>query len=170
MESVSAKLGVAIPWDDIAKEVEPHLTGEAIKQHLVKVYKFREEWNKKVPEKVDKTQRRKAARAAFGLVTPRKRGGGRGGKTAVDLEDEEGLEIMVQGHKAAPGTSLLWISDKDKKKKAAGEKETPVKTPGSGRGRKKPLKTENGKFTRVGKYSPSAALLLWEMRADLLSR
>lgn len=77
---ICAQQGVAIPWDDVAKEVEPFLSGEAIKQHLAKVRKYREQAGMKVPPLVERNQRR---RTFQGLGTNRSR------SSNIKEEDEE---------------------------------------------------------------------------------
>lgn len=58
--------GIAIPWDDVAQLMggllgKPTMTGEAIKQHMAKLHKARQEGHQPVPPKLDRNQRRRAA-------------------------------------------------------------------------------------------------------------
>ena len=135
------KQGIHIPWDLVAKEVEPHLTGEAMKQHLVKLRGAREENGRKVPEKLEKSARRKTSKlAGTGFTTPAK--GGRGRKVK-DEDDDEG-----DGDTTVKNANLLW-TPAPKKAKAPTVPKTPKKeggdvdagampkTPATGRGRKK---------------------------------
>lgn len=87
---ICAQQGVAIPWDDVAKEVEPFLSGEAIKQHLAKVRKFREQAGMKVPPLVDRNQRRRTIQGAST---------NHGRHINIKEEDEEPNQ---------PGSSLLY--------------------------------------------------------------
>ncbi|KAK5708865.1 hypothetical protein LTR17_020312, partial [Elasticomyces elasticus] len=65
LDYVSGMLGVAIPWDQVAELFGSLLgktqiiTGEALKQHLSKLYKYRVDFNLVVPPKLDRTHRRK---------------------------------------------------------------------------------------------------------------
>lgn len=54
IDAVCSRLGVALPWDEIAKEVEPWLSAEGIKQHLGKLRLAREALGRKVPPKPEK--------------------------------------------------------------------------------------------------------------------
>lgn len=87
---ICAQQGVAIPWDEVAKEVEPFLSGEAIKQHLAKVRKFREQAGMKVPPLVDRNQRRRTIQGA---------GTNHSRHINIKEEDEEPKQ---------PGSSLLY--------------------------------------------------------------
>ncbi|KAK4903884.1 hypothetical protein LTR49_026568 [Elasticomyces elasticus] len=65
LDYISGMLGVAIPWDQVAELFGSLLgktqiiTGEALKQHLSKLYKYRVDFNLVVPPKLDRTHRRK---------------------------------------------------------------------------------------------------------------
>ena len=60
VDAVCARLNIAIPWDEVAKEVAPFLTGEGMKQHLGKLHLARESAGRKVPARPQKGMRRKA--------------------------------------------------------------------------------------------------------------
>jgi hypothetical protein len=60
VEAVCGRLNIAIPWDDVAKEVAPFLTGEGMKQHLAKLRVARETAGRKVPARSEKGMRKKA--------------------------------------------------------------------------------------------------------------
>ena len=129
VDHVCTKQGIAIPWDDIAKDVEPWLSGEAIKQHLAKVRAFREKEGRAVPEKLDKTTRRRAGKLTSGApTTPAK--GGRGWKAKNEAGEDEELDTP------ANGGNLLWRGNtkKGKAKKDGGGEDSTPKTPGKGRG------------------------------------
>ena len=84
VDYVCARHAIAVPWDEVAEMVEPYLTGEAIKQHLVKIYRYREIDGHKVPPKLDRNQRRKAFAAgghAGGVSTDTGMGGSAGTAT-----------------------------------------------------------------------------------------
>ena len=49
VDHVGVKLRITLARDEIAEEVNPDMSGEAIKRHLAKVYKYREENGKQVP-------------------------------------------------------------------------------------------------------------------------
>jgi hypothetical protein len=51
---------VALPWDEIAKEVEPFLSAEGIKQHLGKLRLARVKAGRRVPDRPEKGTRRKS--------------------------------------------------------------------------------------------------------------
>nr|POE65319.1 hypothetical protein CFP56_34986 [Quercus suber] len=59
VDYVCTKQGVPIPWDLVGKEINDTLTGEAIKQHLVKLKKARELHGQQVPPKIVGNERRK---------------------------------------------------------------------------------------------------------------
>ena len=122
VDSVCTKLGVQIPWNEVAKEVKPGLTGEAIKQHLAKVYKYRIETGFKVPEKADRKARRQ--------VTSNRVAGSRGKKQRDDTDEDEPKKIVK------PGASLLYIKPTRKRKTQKNATALP-KTPAPARGRKK---------------------------------
>ena len=128
LDNVCIKLGIALPWDAVAKLVEPDgtLSGEAIKQHLGKVYKARVAFGLPVPEKADKP-RRKAGKAADGdASTPAKRG--RVKKEVAGDADEEDNDTPVKG------ANLLYAPAVEKLKTPKKAKNIGV---GRGNGRKK---------------------------------
>nr|POE56761.1 hypothetical protein CFP56_33733 [Quercus suber] len=59
VDHVCTKQGISIPWDLVGKEINDTLTGEAIKQHLVKVRKARETHGQQVPPKLAVSERRR---------------------------------------------------------------------------------------------------------------
>ena len=132
MDHVCVKQSIQIPWDLVASEVEDHLTGEAIKQHLVKLRQAREQIGRKVPAKLDKNTRRRIGKLANAmLATPAKGGRGRKVNGRVDDDVEEAPPMKNAG--------LLWTIQKQvraPKKQGAAAGATP-KTPSTGRGRKK---------------------------------
>ena len=130
VDHVCVKNGVPIPWDLVAREIEPFLTGEAIKQHLVKMRNYREGEGRKVPEKLNKAVRRKTGRLSnLDFTTPKK---------VKDDEEDEDYDAKVKGG------SLLWYPQtkkpKPKKQVADAADEAPPTTPGTGRGRKNATK------------------------------
>ena len=60
VDAVCTRLGVPLPWEDIAKEVEPFLTAEGVKQHIGKIRIARETAGRRVPSKPEKGTRRKS--------------------------------------------------------------------------------------------------------------
>lgn len=133
VDHVCVKQGIPIPWDDVARQIEPHLTGEAVKQHLAKVRNFREANGRKVPEKLDKGARRKAKLAPTAdPMTPAK--GGRAKKIKNEEGDDEDADTP------AKGASLLWHGTPKKTKAPKSGNDATPKTPGTvrrGGGRKK---------------------------------
>ncbi|KAI7551874.1 hypothetical protein KC331_g2261 [Hortaea werneckii] len=139
VDHVCTKNAIAIPWDEVAELVEPYLTGEAIKQHLVKIYKYRETDGQKVPPKLSANQRRKP----FGIsgnnddpapVTKRNKKGSSGDTT----KDNALLEPVK------PGGSLLFNKAGSKGKKSSKGQGAGATIPVAGRGRKQfpaPLKS-----------------------------
>lgn len=71
------------------REIAPGSTGEAIKQHIAKVRKIREDNNLVVPPKLEKTARRKVAKVGgnSGMITPPS--AGRVKKVKAEQEDKE---------------------------------------------------------------------------------
>ncbi|KAK5125515.1 hypothetical protein LTR85_000626 [Meristemomyces frigidus] len=131
VDHVCTKQGIAIPWDDVATMVAPHLTGEAIKQHLVKIYKFRQEDGHSVPPKLDRTQRRKAFAP---VVTPAPaRGRGKKGGERMDDNDEPQPPVTP----VKPGRTLLFKKPEPKSKRAPKKDAGPPKTLVASGGRKK---------------------------------
>lgn len=69
VDYVCSQMGIAIPWDDIARIMEPRdlaqgekpMTGEAIKQHMAKLRDHRSKNNLDVPPKLDRNVRRQVA-------------------------------------------------------------------------------------------------------------
>ncbi|KAK5135924.1 hypothetical protein LTR08_004382 [Meristemomyces frigidus] len=133
------KQGISIPWDDIAKLIEGHLSGEAVKQHLAKLYKFREEDGHKVPPKLDRNERRKAY-ATTAIGTPAAARGR--GKKATTL----GVGAARQVTPVKPGRGLLFKKAEPKSKRTPKKDAGTPKTPVIGSGPKKPvnvIKLEN---------------------------
>lgn len=73
-----ADVGIALPWDVIAKTMEPRdatkgekpMTGEAIKQHLAKLRDHRDTKGFDVPPKLDRNTRRSVVGGKTALQTP----------------------------------------------------------------------------------------------------
>ena len=138
VDHVCTKNAIAIPWDDVAELVEPYLTGEAIKQHLVKIYKYRETDGQKVPPKLSANQRRKP----FGIPgnnddpapVTKKNKKGSGGDTNKEKPPVEPVK---------PGGSLLFKAGSKGRKPSKSQGATTT-TPATSRGRKQfpaPLKS-----------------------------
>ncbi|KAI7477824.1 hypothetical protein KC351_g8615 [Hortaea werneckii] len=131
VDHVCTKNAVAIPWDDVAELVEPYLTGEAVKQHLVKIYKYRENDGQKVPPKLSANQRRKP----FGIPSSnedpapvaKKNKKGSNGDTNKDKAPVEPVK---------PGGSLLFNKAGSKGKKSSKTQGAGTATPAASRGRK----------------------------------
>lgn len=66
VEYIISKHGIELDWNAVGKEIEPYLTGEAIKQHLSKLRVARDEAGQKNPPKLD----RKAVNAARKKANP----------------------------------------------------------------------------------------------------
>ena len=128
VDTVCAKEGVPVPWDLIAQQIEPWLTGEAIKQHLAKVRAAREASNRPVPEKIDRNVRRLTTKKAGADVdTPTPATKRRGKKSSKeDKDDDEDFS------KPAKNANLLFtdpkVLEKKLKQKAAAFAAAP-KTP-----------------------------------------
>lgn len=99
IDYVCAEQAVTLPWDEIAKTMEPRnpsmgekpMTGEAIKQHLAKLRDHRISEGYDVPPKLDRNARRQAIAGKISLQTPtptpRKFGvSGGQGKGKVEVE------------------------------------------------------------------------------------
>ncbi|KAI6872783.1 hypothetical protein KC343_g543 [Hortaea werneckii] len=138
VDHVCTKNAIAIPWDDVAELVEPYLTGEAIKQHLVKIYKYRETDGQKVPPKLSANQRRKP----FGIPSTnddpapvaKKNKKGSSGDTNKDKPPVEPVK---------PGGSLLFKAGSKGRKPSKSQGAT-ITTPAASWGRKQfpaPLKS-----------------------------
>ncbi|KAK5115910.1 hypothetical protein LTR62_000366 [Meristemomyces frigidus] len=108
---------IAIPWDKVAELMgslvgKPSMTGEAVKQHLAKLYKARVDDGQLVPPKLDRHQRRKAvSTASDGTPTP-----ARGCKRTRAVDD--GV-IATPESPVMPGKSLLYTKPIAKPKKTA---------------------------------------------------
>ncbi|KAK4570035.1 hypothetical protein LTR86_003005 [Recurvomyces mirabilis] len=108
--------GVAIPWDKIAELMgglvgKHSMTGEAIKQHLAKLHRFRDEADQLVPPKLDRHQRRKPVTAAKADATSAPRGRRR---ARNEDEDEDAVPVAP----IQPGKSLLYSKPGAKSKKS----------------------------------------------------
>ncbi|GAB7362191.1 hypothetical protein MBLNU230_g2217t1 [Neophaeotheca triangularis] len=112
IDYVCAREGVAVPWDLIAAEIQPWMTGEAIKQHLVKLRSAREHAKLAVPPKIERSVRRKAALKGSAVSTP----------TRGDGDDDDDDDQS--------GRSLLFVPSSKKK--------TRTKTPKTGGSTKTP--------------------------------
>ncbi|KAI7340156.1 hypothetical protein KC315_g846 [Hortaea werneckii] len=139
VDHVCTKNAIAIPWDEVAELVEPYLTGEAIKQHLVKIYKYRETDGQKVPPKLSANQRRKPFGTSGNNDDPvpvtKKNKKGSSGDTTKDKAPVEPVK---------PGGSLLFNKAGSKSKKSSKTQDTTTATPAASRGRKQfpaPLKS-----------------------------
>ena len=107
VDYVCVREGIPIPWDKVMKEIAPGSTGEAIKQHIAKVRKIREDNNLVVPPKVEKTARRKIGKVGgiSGMVTPPSAGRVK----KVKAEEEEKDENVVTPKKVSFSLCiLLW--------------------------------------------------------------
>jgi hypothetical protein len=85
-------MNISVPWDHIAREIEPYLSGEAIKQHLTKVYHTRVAHKFRVPGRVNKPTRKV--------------------KNEGDDDDEPPVQSMPYGKNAG---LLHWTPEKTKK-------------------------------------------------------
>ena len=134
VEYICIKKAIPIPWNDIAKLVNEHLTGEAIKQHLVKVRKFRISEGREVPDRIDRGTRRKVGKLAGGKSTPAK--GGRARKVKDEDAEDDDDEAPVKG--TTQRSSLLWHPPDNKPKpKPEGDDGTPKPVPAAARRTKK---------------------------------
>lgn len=131
VDHVCAKKGIPIPWEEVAKEVSPNLSGEAIKQHLVKVRMYRIENDQQVPEKLEKGTRRKAnLAAAANQATPV-----RGARAKKVKKEEAEEDATPTASKPRRGVSLLHMkeSKNDKTSKVGDDTSTPSTTRRGGR-------------------------------------
>lgn len=87
VDYICAREGVNIPWDTIANEIRDWMSGEAIKQHLVKLRNTRERAGLPVPPKLERSARRRANAKGSSQSTP----------TGHSGDDEVG------------DSSLLWL-------------------------------------------------------------
>ncbi|KAH9822724.1 hypothetical protein Tdes44962_MAKER04693 [Teratosphaeria destructans] len=138
VDHVAVKNNILIPWDEVASLINDYMTGEAIKQHLAKIYKYRELDGHPVPPKLDRNQRRMANRPPNGSF---KSGAantvrGRGSK-------KSGVEEPIP-EPTKPGSSLLF-KPPPKTKTPRRSANTPKTPHAPGRGRKivKPIKIED---------------------------
>ena len=132
IEYVCTTKGIAIPYSDVAAVMREELSGEAIKQHLAKLYKIRVNHDRTVPPPHGKQGRRhgKASKAGDS-ATKVKQSRGKDDDDA-DSDDET----------PGKGSSLLWHGPWKSEKKpkpshvaAKGELNTPVAKRGiKGRG------------------------------------
>ncbi|KAK0826689.1 hypothetical protein LTR73_006023 [Friedmanniomyces endolithicus] len=126
--------GIVIPWDKVAENFgelmgKHNISGEAIKQHLSKVYKSRTDRKLAVPPKMERNQRRKALDLVedAGGSPPQTRGRGKRG-AANNVRDEE--EQIDATPVKLPGSGLLYI--KPPKAKNVKVKAVTAKTPARG--------------------------------------
>lgn len=131
VDYISVKQGVPIPWDAVAKQIEPFLSGEAIKQHMAKLRKYREENGQRVPAKLEKSARRKSKATGDASNTPAKGKQGKKTKYEDDYDSDDDTP--------SKGRSLLWFAPPKKTKTPKTEKEEAPTTPAQPRagGRKK---------------------------------
>jgi hypothetical protein len=121
VDYICTQEGVMIPWDKVSALMgrlvcKPKMTGEAIKQHLAKVYKFREQEGQVCPPKLERNQRRKANTSANDTnktSTPVQRA--MRGKRAVNEQDED---TMSPPAPVKPGASLIYKKPESKQKKS----------------------------------------------------
>lgn len=106
VDQVCTKQGVAIPWDLVGKEINDTLTGEAIKQHLVKMKKAREQHGQQVPDSLGAAEPRKSAAA-----TPLK-------TRSIKAKNQEEKKSM----KDAPLRHLVYLPEKKTPTKSRGKK------------------------------------------------
>ncbi|KAK1823302.1 hypothetical protein LTR12_002151 [Friedmanniomyces endolithicus] len=139
VDHICGTQGIVIPWDKVAEHFgelmgKHTISGEAIKQHLSKVYKFRTDSKLAVPPKMERNQRRKAldlVEGAGGSPALTRARGKRG--TAKIAQDEE--EQVDATPVKRPGSGLLYI--KPPKAKNVKVKAVTAKTPARGGRRKK---------------------------------
>ncbi|EMC97003.1 hypothetical protein BAUCODRAFT_435379 [Baudoinia panamericana UAMH 10762] len=125
------KNGITVPWDAVAAHVASYLTGEGIKQHLAKVYKFRVEEGHKVPPKLDRNQRRKTLPSANSTPAPvRSRGGG--GRARARAAVEQGEDGDAPYTPSKPGRSLLFKKPEPTNKRAKAAVTVTPKMPSTG--------------------------------------
>ncbi|KAF2765956.1 hypothetical protein EJ03DRAFT_377380 [Teratosphaeria nubilosa] len=141
VDHVAIKNNIIIPWDEVAGLINDYMTGEAIKQHLAKIYKYRELDGHAVPPKLDRNQRRMANRPSNGSTksgaanTVRGRGSKKSGSDDVAEATPEPTK---------PGSSLLFKPPPKTKtpRRSANTPKTP-NAPGRGRKNVKPIKIED---------------------------
>lgn len=147
-------LSVALPWDAIAKAMEPRpgnisgpMTGEAVKQHLAKLRTQREEAGQVVPPKVDRATRRRVASLSIEQLagaTPRgKSMATRSASTGI-VKRSSLLAPLNKREQAAKNRKDLAEAAKIKKEAAEEEqiKDVPVF--------KTPAKKRNTKVAKAG--------------------
>jgi hypothetical protein len=122
VDYVCVKQGILLPWDAVARQVNDTLTGEAIKQHLAKIVKYREQEGHKIPPKLTRNDRRLVSKAAHAAAN--------GGSSRAGTEDS-GSPASTK-----TGQSLLYkkpTSSKRSSRKCESVASTP-RTPATKRG------------------------------------
>ncbi|KAK5167411.1 uncharacterized protein LTR77_007110 [Saxophila tyrrhenica] len=106
IEAVCAKRNITLPWDDIARATAPFLTGEAVKQHITKVYRTRVAHGFQVPVRHDKNTSAKDAKTEYDGIDSKAEAGtnsqllhwvfppGRGGKAGAFAEGADSQKSM----------------------------------------------------------------------------
>ncbi|KAK1075334.1 hypothetical protein LTR74_000296 [Friedmanniomyces endolithicus] len=139
VDHICGTQGIVIPWDKVAEHFgelmgKHNISGEAIKQHLSKVYKSRTDRELAVPPKMERNQRRKALDLVedAGGPPPQTRGRGKRGtaNNARDVEEQVDATPVKR-----PGSGLLYI--KPPKARNVKVKAVTAKTPARGGRRKK---------------------------------
>lgn len=131
VDFVCAREGIPVPWDLVAVEIEPWMTGEAIKQHLAKVISFRKKEGWRVPPPMGKNMRR----APKTVPAP---------KAATPVKTSRAKAVRATPTPITKGASLLHIPPAKAARAAAAAAASPTvpKTP-TGRGRKAAVKKES---------------------------
>ncbi|KAK0947908.1 hypothetical protein LTR48_001980 [Friedmanniomyces endolithicus] len=139
VDHICGTQGIVIPWDKVAEHFgelmgKHNISGEAIKQHLSKVYKSRTDRELAVPPKMERNQRRKALDLVedAGGPPPQTRGRGKRGTANNARDDEEQVDATPVKR---PGSGLLYI--KPPKARNVKVKAVTAKTPARGGRRKK---------------------------------
>ena len=142
IEYVCTTKGIAIPYSDVAAVMREELSGEAIKQHLAKLYKIRVNHDRTVPPPHGKQGRRHGRAKKIGSSASKAKQLGGKDDDEADSDDET----------PGKGSSLLWhgpwkSEKKPKPPKVAdkGELNTPVPKRGiKGRGQGETGGTDDG--------------------------
>lgn len=117
------KQGIHIPWDDVAGEINDFLTGDAIKQHLAKLAKHRELAGQPVPQKAEKTPRRKNKQSATTATETPATSRKKGKKSSLDSLDASDID---DDDSPSRGNTLLWHDPPADKKKKTPKKPSAV--------------------------------------------
>ncbi|KAF2719577.1 hypothetical protein K431DRAFT_305018 [Polychaeton citri CBS 116435] len=129
VDYICIQKGITIPWDDIARCIQPFLSGDAIKQHLAKVREAREVEGRPVPPKLERGDRRRAKKEAKSGDTERAVDVISGSIMSVDDDEDKETGIERTEEELAELKSLLYCPSSTKKASKKKSTQTKVKAP-----------------------------------------